>query len=67
VLVRLGPGAVRPARAGGLTIAADFPVWLASSFAQRALHQGCAVVIPSHGRWGRLAIVWRQRAEGTVL
>jgi len=51
----------------GYGFAAGFPVWLASSFAKRALHQGCAVVIPSHERLGRVAILWRHRAEGTVL
>jgi hypothetical protein len=51
----------------GYGFAAGFPAWLASSFAQRALRQGCAVVVPSLGRRGGMAIVWRYRAEGTFV
>jgi RNA-directed DNA polymerase len=40
----------------GYGLAAGFPVWLAARFAQRALHQGYAVVALSHGRLGRMAI-----------
>jgi len=50
----------------GYGFAAGFPTWLAWSFAQRALHQGYAVVVPSRRRVGVTAIVWRRARAGAA-
>jgi hypothetical protein len=44
----------------GYGFTAGLPAWLVSSFAQRALHQGYAVVVPSRGHLGVTAIVSRR-------
>jgi hypothetical protein len=46
-------------RRAGYAFAVGFPVWLAARFAQRALRQGCAVVVPSHAHLSRMTMVWR--------